>query len=333
MSEPESTTPEQPARKPKRFSVDNYAYPSAPRLGVRGWLRWGWRQVTSMRLALVLLLLLGLAAIPGSLLPQWPTNGAKTQSFIDNNPGIGPLLDKVGLLDVFGSAWFTSIYVLLFLSLIGCIIPRAVAHGKAALVPVASAPSSLARYDGRLEASSPLSQSRCRGRVAHVGQGARACGAGSPATACASTSASRATARPRWPWRSSRGACASGETWSSTRRSWACCARSRLARRTRIAARRSSSRARPSPTRPSTTTASRRAGSSTPRGSSPSPSSSTGSIPSSTSPAAPCRSRRTSPTRTRARRPRTRPSRSTTRSGSTAATSTSRATATRRCSP
>lgn len=168
----ESETPEQSApEQPKRFSVDNYAYKNAPRLGVRGWLRWGWRQVTSMRLALVLLLMLGLAAIPGSLLPQWPTNGAKTQSFIDNNPGIGPVLDKLGLLDVFGSAWFTSIYVLLFLSLIGCIIPRAVAHGKAALVPVASAPSSLARYDGRLEASSPLSQADAVAALRKWGRG------------------------------------------------------------------------------------------------------------------------------------------------------------------
>ena len=79
MSEQEPTAPEQIALDPpaidapKRFSVDNYAYKLAPRLGVRGWLRWGWRQVTSMRLALVLLLLLGLAAIPGSLLPQRPT--------------------------------------------------------------------------------------------------------------------------------------------------------------------------------------------------------------------------------------------------------------------
>jgi len=153
MTEPETPTPE----KIKRFSVDNYAYPSAPRLGVRGWLRWGWRQVTSMRLALVLLLLVGLAAIPGSLLPQWPQDAAKTQSFLDNNPGIGPWLDRAGLLDVFGSAWFTSIYVLLFLSLIGCIVPRAIVHGKAAMVPVSSAPRSLARYDGRLEATSPLS--------------------------------------------------------------------------------------------------------------------------------------------------------------------------------
>lgn len=158
MSEPDQPPLDQPVLDiPKRFSVDNYAYPAAPRLGLRGWLRWGWRQVTSMRLALVLLLLLGLAAIPGSLLPQWPTNGAKTQSFIDNNPGIGPLLDKVGLLDVFGSTWFTSIYVLLFLSLIGCIVPRAIVHGKAALVPVSAAPRSLTRYEGRLKASSSLS--------------------------------------------------------------------------------------------------------------------------------------------------------------------------------
>ena len=155
----------------KRFSVDNYAYAAAPRLGVRGWLRWGWRQVTSMRLALVLLLLLGLAAIPGSLLPQWPQDAAKTQSFLDNNPGLGPWLDRLGFLDVFGSAWFTSIYVLLFLSLIGCIVPRAVAHGRAALVPVASAPRSLARYEGKLTASSPLSRADAVAAVTAWGKG------------------------------------------------------------------------------------------------------------------------------------------------------------------
>jgi cytochrome c biogenesis protein len=169
---PDQPAPEQPApEKPRRFSVDNYAYPAAPRLGVRGWLRWGWRQVTSMRLALVLLLLLGLAAIPGSLLPQWPQDAAKTQSFIDNNPGIGPWLDRLGVLDTFGSAWFTSIYVLLFLSLIGCIVPRAVAHGKAALVPVSSAPRSLARYEGKLEATSPLDTADAVAAVIAWGRG------------------------------------------------------------------------------------------------------------------------------------------------------------------
>ncbi|MFI0433985.1 MAG: cytochrome c biogenesis protein ResB, partial [Candidatus Nanopelagicales bacterium] len=39
-------------------------------LGIVGWLRWFWRQLTSMRVALVLLFLLALAAVPGSLFPQ-----------------------------------------------------------------------------------------------------------------------------------------------------------------------------------------------------------------------------------------------------------------------
>ena len=39
-----------------------------------GWLRWGWRQLTSMRTALVLLFLLALGSIPGSVLPQQGTD-------------------------------------------------------------------------------------------------------------------------------------------------------------------------------------------------------------------------------------------------------------------
>src|SRR5690242_3868296 len=48
--------------------VDSLA--QTPGLGVIGWLRWMWRQLTSMRVALVLLFLLSLAAVPGSLIPQ-----------------------------------------------------------------------------------------------------------------------------------------------------------------------------------------------------------------------------------------------------------------------
>jgi len=50
--------------------------PAGPRLGVTGWLRWGWRTLTSMRTALVLLFLLAAGSIPGSLLPQDGTNPA-----------------------------------------------------------------------------------------------------------------------------------------------------------------------------------------------------------------------------------------------------------------
>ncbi|WP_062070141.1 cytochrome c biogenesis protein ResB [Demequina sediminicola] len=130
-----------------RLKIDNYAYREVPRLGVSGWLRWTWRQVTSMRVALILLILLALAAIPGSVLPQWPQNAGDTQAFIDANPFWGPLLDATGFLDVFGSAWFTAIYLLLFASLIGCIVPRIGVYWRELHEPVAEAPSRLDRYE------------------------------------------------------------------------------------------------------------------------------------------------------------------------------------------
>ncbi len=157
---------------PKRFSVDNYAYRAVPRLGVRGWLRWGWRQVTSMRLALVLLLLLGLAAIPGSLLPQWPQNAADARTFVDTHAFWGPLADRLGLLDVFGSAWFTAIYVLLFISLVGCIVPRAIAHGKAAREPVGAAPRLLRRFAHHTYGETPLPAADAAKALARWGKGA-----------------------------------------------------------------------------------------------------------------------------------------------------------------
>ncbi|MCM6761595.1 cytochrome c biogenesis protein ResB [Rathayibacter sp. ZW T2_19] len=102
-----------------------------PRLGVVGWLRWMWRQLTSMRTALFLLLLLAIAAVPGSLVPQRSSdpNGV-TQYFVDN-PDLAPLLDEVQAFDTYTSAWFSSIYLLLFVSLIGCIIPRTKHHFEA----------------------------------------------------------------------------------------------------------------------------------------------------------------------------------------------------------
>ncbi|WP_062299005.1 cytochrome c biogenesis protein ResB [Demequina maris] len=131
-----------------RVKLDNYVVPAAPRLGFRGWLRWIWRQVTSMRVALILLLLLALASIPGSVLPQWPQDAAATRAFVADNPFWGPFLDATGFLDVFGSAWFTAIYLLLFASLIGCIAPRAAHHYRELRRPIAATPRSLSRYDG-----------------------------------------------------------------------------------------------------------------------------------------------------------------------------------------
>jgi cytochrome c biogenesis protein len=104
--------------------------PVMPSLGVRGTLRWIWRQLTSMRVALMLLMLLAVAAVPGSILPQRPVDPGAVQTYLADNPTTGKILDRFGFFDVFSSAWFSAIYLLLFISLVGCIIPRALAHFK-----------------------------------------------------------------------------------------------------------------------------------------------------------------------------------------------------------
>ncbi|GAA3284020.1 cytochrome c biogenesis protein ResB [Paenarthrobacter aurescens] len=102
-----------------------------PALGFKGMLRWAWTQLTSMRTALFLLLLLAVGAVPGSLFPQRPANPVTVTDWIKNNPTTGPFLDALQMFDVYSSAWFSAIYILLFISLIGCVTPRAIAHYKA----------------------------------------------------------------------------------------------------------------------------------------------------------------------------------------------------------
>ena len=93
-------------------------------------LRNTWRGLTAMRTALVLLFLLALAAIPGALLPQWQLNPTKTQQYITDHGWWGRLLDKLQFFGVFSSVWFSAIYVLLFVSLIGCLVPRTIDYGR-----------------------------------------------------------------------------------------------------------------------------------------------------------------------------------------------------------
>jgi cytochrome c biogenesis protein len=95
-----------------------------PRLGAAGWARWAWRQLTSMRTALLLLLLLAVAAIPGSVLPQRRIDPVRVQSYLAAHPVAGPWLDRLGGFDVYASVWFSAIYLLLFVSLLGCVLPR-----------------------------------------------------------------------------------------------------------------------------------------------------------------------------------------------------------------
>ena len=87
-------------------------------------LRWGWRQLTSMRTALVLLLLLALAAVPGSVVPQVSVDSLKASRWQDEHPTLTPIYEKLGLFAVYESPWFAAIYLLLMVSLVGCFVPR-----------------------------------------------------------------------------------------------------------------------------------------------------------------------------------------------------------------
>ena len=99
-------------------------------LDTRGSLRWMWRQLTSMRTAIILLILMGFAAVPGSLFPQRNQNPMKVTQYFTDNPELAKWLDRLSIFDVYSSPWFSAIYLLLFLSLIGCVLPRAIEHFK-----------------------------------------------------------------------------------------------------------------------------------------------------------------------------------------------------------
>lgn len=114
-------------------------------LTAREMARWSWRQLTSMRTALVLLLLLALAAIPGSIIPQSGVDSLKTSRWQDAHPQLTPIYQKLGLFSVYDSAWFSAIYLLLMVSLVGCIVPRTFVYWRAMRSAPPRAPRNLAR--------------------------------------------------------------------------------------------------------------------------------------------------------------------------------------------
>ncbi len=127
---------------------DGSTGPQNPRLGFRGWLRWLWRQLTAMRTAIILLLLLAIAAVPGSLVPQETSDPNGVISYHQTDPELSKWLDAFGLFNTFSTPWFSAIYLLLFISLIGCVIPRAWHHYKAMLARPPRTPARLARLEG-----------------------------------------------------------------------------------------------------------------------------------------------------------------------------------------
>jgi cytochrome c biogenesis protein len=100
-----------------------------------------------MRTALILLLLLAVAAIPGSLFPQRSQNPIQVKQFFAENPETAIWLDRLSMFNVFSSPWFSAIYLLLFISLIGCVLPRSIEHLKA----IGAKPPLTPKYLDRME--------------------------------------------------------------------------------------------------------------------------------------------------------------------------------------
>ena len=118
-----------------------------PELGIVSSFRFAWRQLTSMRTALILLLLLGVVSIPGSLIPQRTQNPMRVREYFVNDPTLATWMDRLSLFDVYGSAWFSAIYILLFISLIGCVLPRSFEHLKVARALPPITPKNLDRME------------------------------------------------------------------------------------------------------------------------------------------------------------------------------------------
>lgn len=114
-------------------------------LGRREFTRWFWRQLTSMRTALFLLLLLAIAAVPGSLVPQRGVDARAVETYFLEHPDRAPFLDKLGFFSVYSSPWFSAIYLLLMVSLIGCILPRTFVYFRALKARPPKAPKNLLR--------------------------------------------------------------------------------------------------------------------------------------------------------------------------------------------
>ena len=138
-----------------------------------GWLRWGWRQLTSMRTALILLFLLALGSIPGSVLPQQGNDPGGVQQYYASHPALAPWFNHFGLFNVFATPWYAAIYLLLFASLVGCVVPRTFRLVGSARTPPPRAPRNLARLPQSSSYTSVLSPAQAVDGAAAVLGGQR----------------------------------------------------------------------------------------------------------------------------------------------------------------
>lgn len=133
--QPPQTVPEgePPSRRP------------GPARSVPAFLRNTWRGLTSMRTALVLLFLLAVAAMPGALLPQRSLNERLVNDYYASYPRLAPVIEALGGFEVFASPWFAAIYLLLMISLVGCVLPRSAEYWRGMRAAPVATPRNLSR--------------------------------------------------------------------------------------------------------------------------------------------------------------------------------------------
>ncbi|MGO4256496.1 cytochrome c biogenesis protein ResB [Marmoricola sp. RAF53] len=134
-----------PAEGTPAYGEDPRPDPGPAPLAPLELLRWTWRQLTSMRTALILLFLLALGAVPGSVIPQQGVDALRTANWQTQHPELTKVYEKLGLFSVYDSAWFSAIYILLMISLVGCILPRLRVYWKAMRARPPRVPRNLAR--------------------------------------------------------------------------------------------------------------------------------------------------------------------------------------------
>ena len=157
----------------QRPSDDRQATALPSDLTTRELARWSWRQLTSMRTALVLLLLLALAAIPGSVIPQENIDSLAVSQWRDDHPRLAPIWDRLDLFSVYGSVWFAAIYILLMISLVGCIIPRLFVYYRAMRAKPPKAPRHLSRLPESTSYTTDEDPDAVLARAARVMKGRR----------------------------------------------------------------------------------------------------------------------------------------------------------------
>jgi cytochrome c biogenesis protein len=79
------------------------------------------------------------------VIPQEDIDSLAVSQWRDNHPRLAPIWDRLDLFSVYGSVWFSAIYILLMISLVGCIVPRLLVYARALRAKPPKAPRNLTR--------------------------------------------------------------------------------------------------------------------------------------------------------------------------------------------